>query len=79
MDRGAPQAHLLTVGGHLPQPTAEEVHTARKRLRPGRAPGIDGIPSEVTPTALQHPRGGYLDLLCDAPVCGVPLLPWAKP
>ena len=30
-----------------PAPTFEEVRVARKRIRPGRAPGHDGIPSDV--------------------------------
>ena len=31
----------------MPPPTLEETDAARKRLRPGRAPGADGIPAEV--------------------------------
>ena len=31
----------------MPAPTESEVSEARKRLKPGRSPGVDGIPSDV--------------------------------
>ena len=40
--RGLPDSETV-----LPPATCEEVHAARKRLRPGRSPGADGIPAEV--------------------------------